>query len=87
MAAASVGAVLLGFGAIGITSGSVAAGIQSSIGSVVAGSWFSTMTSWGMTGVFTTCATAGSVTAGTGIATAILSKQEDSKEKEGKDKN
>lgn len=41
---------LLGFGYIGISSGSIAAGIQSQIGNVVAGSLFAKLTSLGMTG-------------------------------------
>ena len=43
---------LLGFGSTGIVAGSVAAGIQSGIGNVAAGSAFSTLTSMGMTGKF-----------------------------------
>ena len=43
---------LLGFGSTGIVAGSVAAGIQSGIGNVAAGSAFSTLTSMGMTGTF-----------------------------------
>jgi len=41
----------LGFGSIGVTGGSIAAGIQSSLGAVTAGSWFATLTSAGMTGL------------------------------------
>jgi hypothetical protein len=43
---------LLGFGSTGIVAGSVAAGIQSTIGNVAAGSTFATLTSWGMSGTF-----------------------------------
>ena len=49
----------LGFGTIGISAGSVAAGIQSSIGAVKAGSFFATMTSFGMKGIFAKFATFG----------------------------
>ena len=41
----------LGFGSIGVTAGSIAAGIQSSLGLVTAGSWFATLTSAGMAGL------------------------------------
>ena len=41
----------LGFGTIGVTGGSIAAGVQSSLGAVTAGSWFATLTSAGMTGL------------------------------------
>lgn len=52
MAIAGIAAIpaLLGFGTSGVVAGSVAAGIQSSIGNVVAGSIFSLFTSLGMTG-------------------------------------
>ena len=50
----------IGFGTAGIAAGSIAAGIQSSIGAVTAGSTFATMTSFGMTGVFSSLATIGS---------------------------
>ena len=46
----------LGFGTSGIVAGSVAAGIQSAIGNVAAGSTFSICTSLGMKGVFATVA-------------------------------
>ena len=49
----------IGFGTAGIAAGSIAAGIQSSIGAVTAGSTFATMTSFGMTGVFSSLATIG----------------------------
>lgn len=42
---------LIGFGSGGIIFGSIAAGIQSSIGNVAAGSLFATLTSYGMTGI------------------------------------
>ena len=41
----------VGFGSIGVTAGSIAAGIQSSLGLVTAGSWFATLTSAGMAGL------------------------------------
>ena len=43
----------LGFGSAGIVGGSIAAGIQSIIGNVAAGSLFSFFQSLGMTGFFT----------------------------------
>ena len=49
----------LGFGTIGISAGSLAAGIQSFIGAVTAGSFFATMTSFGMKGIFAKFATFG----------------------------
>ena len=57
-AAAAAAAVILkfglsaiGFGSLGVSAGSVAAWLQSTLfaGSVPAGGWFATMTSWGMT--------------------------------------
>ena len=61
--------VALGFGSAGIVGGSVAAGIQSGIGNVVAGSLFSVCQSLGMTGFFTALsakvATVGTIAAGT----------------------
>ena len=57
--AAGVIPIALGFGATGIAAGSIAAGIQSSIGAVTAGSTFATMTSLGMTGIFSSLAIVG----------------------------
>ena len=54
IAGAALIPVALGFGSAGIVGGSVAAGIQSGIGNVVAGSLFSVCQSLGMTGFFTT---------------------------------
>ena len=51
--------ILLGFGSAGIVAGSVAAGIQSAIGNVAAGSAFAWLTSLGMTGTLATTATVG----------------------------
>ena len=59
---------LLGFGTAGIAAGSVAAATQATIGNVAAGSVFSTLTSWGMTGVFTTATYGGGVVAAIGSA-------------------
>ena len=53
------GVMLLGFGGAGIVAGSVAAGIQASIGNVVAGSLFATVQSLAMTGVVSTATTVG----------------------------
>ena len=64
--------ITLGFGTTGIVAGSVAAATQSSIGAVAAGSTFATMTSLGMTGVFSTLAGVGSTLAGAGAAIAAL---------------
>ena len=57
----------MGFGAAGIVGGSVAAGIQSSIGSVAAGSTFAAMQSLGATGTFVYGATAGGATSAAGF--------------------
>ena len=46
-----IGTNIIGFTPLGIAAGSLAAGIQSSIGNVAAGSLFSILTSIGMTGV------------------------------------
>ena len=55
-----------------IAAGSVAAGIQSSIGAVTAGSTFATMTSLGMTGIFSSLATVGTGIIGIGAAIGAL---------------
>ncbi len=62
----------IGFGTAGIAAGSIAAGIQSSIGAVTAGSTFATMTSFGMTGVFSSLATVGTGITGIGAAIGAL---------------
>ena len=62
----------IGFGTAGIAAGSIAAGIQSSIGAVSAGSTFATMTSFGMTGVFSSLATVGTGITGIGAAIGAL---------------
>ncbi len=66
--AAGVIPMAIGFGTAGIAAGSIAAGIQSSIGAVTAGSTFATMTSLGMTGVFSSLAAVGSGITGIGAA-------------------
>ena len=66
--------VAIGFGSAGIVAGSIAAGIQSLIGNVAAGSLFATMTSLGMTGAFTTTAAVGGTAAAAGSSTHIFNK-------------
>lgn len=56
----------LGFGTAGIVGGSIAAGIQSIIGNVAAGSLFATLTSLGMTGVFASTVAVGAILGGAG---------------------
>ncbi len=72
IAAAGFIPIALGFGTAGIVAGSIAAATQSSIGAVAAGSTFATMTSLGMTGVFSTLAGIGTAITGTGAAIASL---------------
>lgn len=62
-----LGSALLGFGTAGVVAGSVASGVQSSIGNVVAGSVFSKLTSWGMLGYFTKTAVGGTILAALGF--------------------
>ena len=62
----------IGFGTTGIVAGSIAAAIQGSIGAVTAGSTFATMTSLGMTGVFSSLAGIGTAITGAGAAIAAL---------------
>ena len=73
LAVAGVGtaATVAGFGAAGIAGGSMAAAIQSSIGSVAAGSWFAVMQSLGMTGTFTAMTTGGIGASATGAAVLV----------------
>ena len=52
---------LAGFTSSGIAAGSIAAGVQSTIGNVAAGSLFATMTSIGMTSVLPLAIGAGTV--------------------------
>ena len=60
--------IIAGFGTGGIVAGSIAAGIQSGIGNVAAGSAFATLTSWGMTGKFIALGKIGLSTIGAGVA-------------------
>ena len=62
----------MGFGAAGVVAGSVAAGIQSGIGSVAAGSLFAAAQSWAALGVFTSAAWAGGAAAVVGTGAAIV---------------
>ena len=66
--------ITMGFGTAGIVAGSVAAGIQASIGSVVAGSAFAVCTSLGMTGVFATSAAVGAILGAGGLAAYFKNK-------------
>jgi len=63
IAAAGFIPIAIGFGTAGVVAGSIAAATQSSIGAVAAGSTFATMTSLGMTGVFSSLAGVGSAIA------------------------
>ena len=56
VSAAAALPIALGFGSAGVVSGSVAAGVQSGIGSVASGSLFSVAQSYGMTGAFSSIA-------------------------------
>lgn len=60
-----------GFSAGGVVAGSIAAGVQSSIGNVAAGSMFATLQSIGATGGLSLVAK-GAVTAGAAVVGAIL---------------
>ena len=77
--------ILIGFGTSGIIAGSIAAGIQSLIGNVAAGSIFSTMTSFGMKGYF--CCTLGFGGIITGIGQYYKSNEEKEKIKSKEGKN
>ena len=63
--------ITMGFGTAGIVGGSIAAGIQSLIGNVAAGSIFAVCTSLGMTGVFATSAAVGAILGAGGLAAYI----------------
>ena len=67
IAAVSFIPITLGFSTAGIVGGSVAAAIQSMIGAVSSGSIFATMTSLGMTGVFSKLVAVGTLFAGIGL--------------------
>ncbi len=71
-AAVAVAPIAIGFGSAGVVGGSIAAGIQAGIGNVVAGSVFSTMTSLGMTGVFTTATVVGAGTVAAGVGVKVI---------------
>lgn len=60
--------ILAGFSSAGIVGGSIAAGIQSSIGNVAAGSAFAILQSLGSMGTFTGTIFAGSASIITGTA-------------------
>jgi len=84
--------IALGFGAAGIVGGSIAAGMQSAIGNVAAGSAFAIAQSLGAQGVFVSAASAGGVTALTGAALSVgagnnseANKEEGDGAKEGED--
>ena len=64
---------LIGFGSSGIVAGSIAAGVQSTIGNVAAGSIFSTLTSMGMSGTFTLLGEIGLSSIAAGAAGLLLS--------------
>ena len=66
--------ICLGFGTAGIVGGSIAAGIQSLIGNVAAGSLFAVCTSLGMSGVFATSAAVGAILGAGGLASYIKGK-------------
>ena len=66
--------ILLGFGTGGIVAGSVAAGIQSLIGNVAAGSLFASLTSLGMTGTLATVAGVGAAVGTAGAVATAASK-------------
>jgi hypothetical protein len=66
--------ITLGFGGAGIVAGSVAAGIQATIGNVAAGSVFAYCTSLGMTGVFASSASVGTILGAGGLVTFIKKK-------------
>ena len=66
--------IALGFGSTGIVAGSVAAGVQSMIGNVAAGSAFAGLTSLGMTGTFTTMTGVGAAIGGGGLLATLKNK-------------
>ena len=68
--------IVLGFGSTGIIAGSVAAGIQSAIGNVAAGSIFASLTSMGMTGTFTGITAGGLGTIGAGVTMNLFNKNQ-----------
>ena len=74
--------ITLGFGTTGIVAGSVAAGIQSAIGSVSAGSLFAICTSLGMSGVFASSAAVGAILGAGGLAAYIKGRFDPKKDAE-----
>lgn len=73
---AAVTPILLGFGTAGVGAGTVAAGLQSGIGNVAAGSYFAGATSLAMKGVFVKGACAGGTSMAAGVA-GVLMKDKD----------
>ena len=63
--------ILMGFGGAGIVGGSIAAGIQSAIGNVAAGSLFAIFQSAGASGILASTALAGGATAAIGGTVAV----------------
>ena len=64
--------ILSGFGTVGITAGSIAAGVQSTIGNVAAGSMFATTQSLAMQGVFASSAVIGGIVAGSEVINEVV---------------
>jgi Interferon-induced 6-16 family len=69
-----------GFGATGIVSGSIAAGIQATVGGVAAGSLFAALQSAGATGAIASAASAGATAAAAGVAMMAAGYDDDKKE-------
>ena len=69
----------VGFTNTGIAAGSIAATIQGIIGNVTAGSLFATLTSWGMTGIFSFCSVFGLGLASLGLITSFFKGKEKNK--------
>ena len=74
--------ITMGFSTTGIVAGSIAAGIQASIGNVIAGSAFAVCTSLGMTGFFSTTATVGAILGAGGLTLYAKNKFNSKKEAE-----
>ena len=64
-----------GFGATGIVGGSIAAGVQATVGNVVAGSAFAALQSAGATGIIASATSAGATAAAAGVAMAAVSSE------------
>ena len=77
----------LGFTTTGIAAGSVASFIQSLIGNVAAGSFFATLTSWGMLGLFSFSSILGPVIFSVGLLALIFNRNEENKNKNKKFSN